>query len=98
MENKIEKIANLFRVSTPDGSEIYIPEHVDSTTDPYFSIGEDESIRKYYHHNGYVIIRKLIPAELCDTLRSNFEKEMKPYDGYLYRQPSSGAAEKHTIS
>jgi phytanoyl-CoA hydroxylase len=45
-----------------------------------------------------VVIRNLIPIELCDRVRHAFEKEIKPYDGYLYRQPSSGAAEKHTFS
>jgi phytanoyl-CoA hydroxylase len=94
----LDQDLNVFRIQAPDGSEIHIPYHVDLDSSPYFSLEESSTIREYYQQNGYLVIRNLIPTELCDRARSVFAQEIKPFDGYLYRQPSSGAAEKHILT
>jgi phytanoyl-CoA hydroxylase len=89
---------NVFRIHAPDGAEIEIPTAVDDATDIYLSLQDNASRLAYYQTNGYVVIRNLIPTTLCDRVKQTFEAEIKPYNGYLYRQTSSGAAEKHQIN
>lgn len=89
---------NLFNISSPDGSEIAIPVKVNDVADPYLNLRNETAIRDYYDQQGYVVFRNLIPGELCDQARLAFEQEVKPYEGYLYRQPSSGDPEKHIFT
>lgn len=89
---------NFFNISAPDGTEIAIPVKVDTAFDPYLSLTNEKAIRDYYAQEGYVVFRNLIPNELCDQARLAFEQEVKPYEGYLYRQPSSGDPEKHIFT
>lgn len=89
---------NLFRTPDPDGNEVSIPVAVDESTDVYLSLQDDVSRLAYYQANGYIVIRNLIPTTLCDRVKQSFESEIKPYNGHLYRQTSSGAAEKHRIN
>lgn len=89
---------NFFNISAPDSSEIAIPVKVDNGSDPYLKLTNKEAIRDYYNQEGYVIFRNLIPCDLCDQARLAFEQEVKPYDGYMYRQTSSGDPEKHIFT
>lgn len=89
---------NLFRIHDPTGTEIDIPTVVDQETDPYLKLQTNASRLEYYRQNGYVVVRSLIPPQLCDRVKQAFEAEVKPYKGHLYRQTSSGAAEKHNIN
>lgn len=89
---------NFFNISSPDGSEIAILVKVDDAFDPYLNLTNEAAIRDYYEQKGYVVFRNLIPDELCDQARLAFEQEVKPYQGYLYRQPSSGEPEKHMFT
>lgn len=82
----------------PDGSETKVPVSVADDTGTSFSVGQLSEARCYYDDNGYVVIRNLVPATICDEVRKAFIKEVKPYKGFLYRQTSSGAAEKHRFS
>lgn len=88
---------NLFTIESPTGESIQIPVNVDEANDVYLNLKTDAQIRKYYDDNGYVIVRNVIPAELCDEARANFEKEVKPYDGYIYRQATANP-EKHRFT
>lgn len=89
---------NLFKISAPDGSEIAIPVQVDDARDPYLKLTNETEIRDYYEREGYVIFRNLIPEELCDRAVATFEQEVKPYQGSMYRQTTSGDPEKHIFS
>jgi hypothetical protein len=46
-------------------------------SDPYLNVRSEESIKSYYAYNGYVVIRVVIPAELCVHARAAYEKEVK---------------------
>lgn len=87
-----------FKIYAPDGREIAIPVEVDDASDVYSQLRDATDIRNYYEQNGYVVLRNLIPAELCDRARLAFEQEVKPYDGYMYRQTTSGSPEKHKFA
>lgn len=89
---------NLFKITAPDGREIEIPVGVDDNTDPYLKLVNETTFREYYDREGYVIFRNLIPPDLCDRARLSFEAEVKPYQGYMYRQTSSGDPEKHRFN
>ncbi|MGH8628767.1 MAG: phytanoyl-CoA dioxygenase family protein [Gammaproteobacteria bacterium] len=82
----------------PDGSEIKVPASVADDTGTSFSADQLSEARCYYDDNGYVVIRNLVPQTMCDEVSKAFLKEVKPYKGFLYRQSSSGVAEKHHFS
>lgn len=88
---------NLYKTNSPEGCKIAIPVNVDRTSDPYTQLTDSVDIRHYYEEYGYVVIRNLIPGELCDRAKQAFEREVKPYEGYLYRQ-ASGNPEKHIFT
>ncbi|MBR8833965.1 MAG: phytanoyl-CoA dioxygenase family protein [Stigonema ocellatum SAG 48.90 = DSM 106950] len=77
--------------------ESSIRNEIDGTDKMYNLLTTADDIRNYYDENGYVILRNLIPTELCDEARSFFKTEVKPYDAYLYRQASSNP-EKHILT
>jgi phytanoyl-CoA hydroxylase len=85
-------------VSAPDGSDVMVPIDAESDEEPSFGLADFESMRSYYRDKGYVLVRELIPAQLCERVRQTFQEEVKTYDGFLYRQPSSGAAERHKLT
>jgi phytanoyl-CoA hydroxylase len=65
--------------------------------DEYAALRTDSQIRQYYQENGYVVIRGLLPEELCDRARKHFLNEVKSYTGYIYRQ-ASARPEKHIFT
>jgi phytanoyl-CoA hydroxylase len=56
------------------------------------------ALRRAYDEDGYVVARALVPGELCDRARITFAAEVKPYQGPLYRQTSSGDPERHVFT
>jgi phytanoyl-CoA hydroxylase len=96
-ERLVSSYQSSFYIQAPDGSKISIPMQVEEPSDHYALLQTSAEIRDYYHQNGYVVLRNLLSTELCDRARQAFNQDIKPYSGYLYRQPSSGAAEKHIL-
>lgn len=77
-----------FRIADPTGREICIP--ADRVEDvAYFTADRLHDIPQYYDANGYVVVRAVIPADLCDAARQAFATEVKPYNGFIYRQTTS---------
>lgn len=89
--------SNSFTISAPEGKEIDIPVQVDDSADPYLHLKDPADIRNYYDQEGYVVIRNLIPGELCDRAKKAFEQEVKTYPGYIYRQTTANP-EKNTFT
>lgn len=81
----------------PLGDPLQIPVAVDENSDIYLALKTDEAIRNYYEENGYVVVRNLLPEHLCDKILGNFKTEVKPYNGYIYRQASANP-EKHIFT
>lgn len=81
---------------TPTGASIVVPS---TCTDDfaYFRIDEVDEIRRYYAEFGYVVIRGLIPKEFCSAARQHFEREVKPFKGFIYRQATANP-ERHLFS
>lgn len=65
--------------------------------DAYRTLTGPAQWREYYDRNGYVVIRGLVPALVCQAARQAYEQEVKPYPGYLYRQASANP-ERHELT
>lgn len=86
-----------FAIRAPHGEMITIPHEVDDASDPYRSLRSPSDIRAYYDAEGYVIVRGAVPPALCDEARAAFEREVKPYPGFIYRQ-ATAVPEKHVFT
>lgn len=63
----------------------------------YFRSDQQAEIRQCYDKNGYVVVRGLIPGQLCDRARALFTDEVRPFTGFIYRQASANP-ERHILS
>ena len=75
-----------------------VPENEGEDPSPRFELADAEKIKQYYEHNGYVVIRGLVPSADCERLRGLWKKEVKPSQAFIYRQSSSGKAERHVFN
>jgi len=89
---------NSFEITAPEGKTISIPVSYEPVSDPYPSADDAGGVKAHYDEHGYVVVRGLIDRDLCPAVLAAYTREMKGYEGYLYRQPSSGRAEKHIFS
>jgi phytanoyl-CoA hydroxylase len=87
----------MIRLATPRGLPVQVPEALAEDVSPRFSPHEVEKLRAYYDDNGYVIVKSLFAHDVCDRQRDLWEKEVKPYRGYIYRQ-ATARAEKHVFN
>jgi phytanoyl-CoA hydroxylase len=88
----------MIELRTPRGLPASVPETTEEDPSPRFELSDGEAIKRYYEENGYVIVRGLVPNRDCDTLRELWAQEVKPSREYIYRQSSSGKAEKHVVN
>jgi phytanoyl-CoA hydroxylase len=86
----------LYEIADFSGRKIEIPAGEENDC-PYFVLHQAEDIRKYYDENGYVVVRGLLPRDLCDRANASFEAEVKPFGGFIYRQ-ASGNPERHVFT
>ena len=66
--------------------------------DPAPQASDGAALRRDYDAEGYVVVRGPVPGELCERARAAFADEVKPYQGPLYRQTTSGSPERHVFS
>jgi phytanoyl-CoA hydroxylase len=85
------------QLKTPRGLLVNVPESVQEDVSPKFNISQTAEIKAYYEDNGYVIVRGGIDAETCDRIRSLWEREVKPFDGHIYRQ-ATARSERHKFN
>jgi phytanoyl-CoA hydroxylase len=83
-------------IISPIGTEIRIPES-DSENGQFFTLKELASAKEYYKDNGYAVIRGAIDTAVCDSVRSAFDRTVKRYPGYIYRQTTQNP-EKNNFS
>ena len=82
---------------TPRGLPVAVPESSVEDRSPKFAVNESDGIKAYYKQNGYAVVKGLLPAQVCDEQRRLWESEVKPFDGYIYRQ-ATAKAEKHIFN
>ena len=88
---------NEYLARTPDGHEIVIPVLADPMAEHYPQASDLKAIRKYYDTEGYVVVRGLIPQNLCDEALAAFQREVKTYSGPIYRQATANP-ERHVLT
>ncbi|HEX4240897.1 MAG TPA: phytanoyl-CoA dioxygenase family protein [Steroidobacteraceae bacterium] len=87
----------MLNLSTPRGLPVRVPESPEEDPSPRFHRDDAESIRTYYRDHGYAVVRGLISPGICDTQRRLWDEEVKPFDGFIYRQ-ATAKAEKHVLN
>src|SRR5258705_4440694 len=85
-----------FRIKDHVGRNMVIPFNADEAS-PYFNLDQRDEILRYYRDNGYVVVRDLVPREQCEAARRSFDREVKPYKGFIYRQATANP-ERHDFT
>jgi len=73
------------------------PENEEEDPTPKFLLSENEKALIYYKENGYVVFKSLLSSIQCQELMSCWQSEVKPYQGYIYRQ-ATAKAEKNILN
>jgi phytanoyl-CoA hydroxylase len=87
----------MIRLNTPRGLSVDVPEILREDPSERFRANDVKALRQYYDTHGYVIIENLIDGYLCDEIRRLWDKQVKPYSGYMYRQ-ATARAETHVFN
>ncbi len=78
----------MYKTVSPVGTDIEIPEQAAENA-ASFPLTELEAARAYFEQNGYVVLRNVVSAQVCDALRDAFSKTVKRYPGFIYRQTTA---------
>jgi phytanoyl-CoA hydroxylase len=81
-------------LQTPRGLSVRVPEHDDEDVSAKFNLEDAVGITHYYGQQGYVIVRNVFSPQECETIKGLWESEVKPFDGFMYRQ-TTARAERH---
>jgi phytanoyl-CoA hydroxylase len=81
-------------IPAPHGERIDVPTLPSDETITYPTMADPAAVRAYYDREGYVVVRNLLDHATCDQMRGVFDQEVKPFDGYIYRQASANP-ERH---
>ena len=84
----------MIELKTPRGLPVAVPEVPDEDPSPRFNLSQWAAARAYYDEHGYVVFSNLFPADTCDGMRALWQSEVKPFDGFMYRQ-ATAKAERH---
>ncbi len=79
----------MFFIPSPSGEQSSIPE-VPAEDRSYFR-SLDSAALQYLLAEGYVVVRGLVSAAACASVRQAFAEEVKGYPGFLYRQATARA-------
>ena len=88
----------MITLNTPRGLPVEVPEFEHEDATPKFASDDIAGIKNYYAENGYVIVKSLISSDHCTAIRDLWEKEVKTYDGFIYRQATAKAERHHKNS
>jgi len=52
---------------------------------------------RYYEEFGYVVVRNLVPRDVCEAALRSYADEVKSFDGFIYRQTTANP-ERHVFT
>ena len=87
----------MINLQTPHGLEALVPEIDEEDVSTKFNIDQLDEIKNYYNTEGYVIVKDIVARDICDKARSLWEKQVKPFKGFIYRQAGT-RAEKNILN
>ncbi|CAN5679727.1 hypothetical protein BH20ACT2_BH20ACT2_19350 [soil metagenome] len=86
-----------FATRDPIGRPLAVPASVDAdTTSPGFAADDAAGIAAYYAEHGYVVVRGVVPPELCERANAAFDRQAKADPRPFYRL--SGIPERHAYT
>lgn len=82
----------MIQINTPNGLIVEVPNTKSEDDTPRFNVlSNSEKAFSYYTNHGYVIFSRCVNKEVCDKIRNNWETEIKPFKGKIYRQETAKA-------
>ena len=78
----------MYATQSPIGTRIEIPEHA-AENGPTFTLESLPEARAYLEEHGYVVLRGVVEPKRCDAVRAAFERTVKSYPGFIYRQTTA---------
>jgi phytanoyl-CoA hydroxylase len=66
----------MFATTSPLGADLLVPEGLGEDL-PYFRADDMDAAARFYLAEGYVVVRDLVPAAVCDRVRQAFDLEMR---------------------
>ena len=87
----------MIELTTRKNINIDVPENLNEDETKFFNLENISEAINYYKDNGYVVLRGLINKKYCDEIKINWEKNIKKYNGKVYRQ-TTGNAEKNIFN
>jgi phytanoyl-CoA hydroxylase len=87
----------MISLKTPRCLPVEVPETPAEDPSPRFSPDERTAIKEYYDTNGYVVVSGVFSSQVCDRQRELWDREVKPFDGFIYRQ-ATARAERHVFN
>ena len=78
------------KILTKNGLICLVPETDSQDLTPKFKVnGDFQKINNFYKENGFVIFKEVLSKDICNDFRSSWDKEVKNYPGFLYRQATA---------
>ena len=88
----------MLNIKTKNGHICIVPETKEEDSVPKFKVDLDiEKAIKFYKENGFVVLQNILNKEECRNLINSWEKEVKGFKGYMYRQ-ASAKLERHVFN
>ena len=87
----------MIELKTPRGLRVAVPESLAEDPSQRFAPDQLDAIRAYYLEHGYVVVRGVVPAETCATMRRLWDDQVKPCGNFIYRQ-TTARAERHQLN
>jgi phytanoyl-CoA hydroxylase len=75
----------MIELKTPRGFGVHVPESPFEDPSTRFRPDDHAAIKRYYDDNGFVIVEGLYGREPCTQIREIWEREVKPFPGFMYR-------------
>ena len=88
----------MLTIKTKNGFTCKVPETNEEDLVPKFNFNLDTNKAiNYYEKNGFVVLKNVFQKCDCKNLISSWEKEVKGFKGFMYRQ-SNAKLEKHVLN
>lgn len=87
----------MIALQTPRGLSVAVPESLAEDPSQRFATDDLDAINAYYLEFGYVVVKRVIPAQTCEGMRRIWDDKVKPCENFIYRQ-TTAKAEKHKLN
>ena len=68
----------MIALQTPRGLSVAVPESLAEDPSQRFATDDLDAINAYYLEFGYVVVKRVIPAQTCEGMRRIWDDKVKP--------------------